>query len=63
MIRFLEGKSGSSMDLVILRFGSRRTVKVKMAQEGPHRRWRETPIKQPTDIHLAGCGYKRLTRR
>jgi S1-C subfamily serine protease len=51
----LGAKRGSSMDLVILRFGTRRTVKVKMAPGGAAAQAvARTAIKQPTEFTWLG---------
>jgi len=51
----LGAKSGSSMDLVILRFGVRKTVNVKMAPGGAAQAVAGTAIKQPTEFTWLGA--------
>jgi len=51
----LGAKSGSSMDLVILRFGVRKTVKVKLAPGGAAQAVAGTAIKQPTEFTWLGA--------
>ena len=48
-------KGGSSMDVVILRFGVRKTVKVKMTQGGAAQAVAGTAIKQPTEFTWLGA--------
>jgi len=48
-------KGGSSMDVVLLRFGVRRTVKVKMAPGGAAQAVAGTAIKQPTEFTWLGA--------
>ncbi len=52
--KILAGKGSSSMDLVILRFGARRTVKVGMVQ-GAAQAAAGTPVKQPTEFTWLGA--------
>ena len=59
--KILETKGGSSMDLVILRFGVRKTVKVMMAQGGAAQPMAgTTPLKQPTSFVWLGADMKAL---
>jgi serine protease Do len=53
-------QSGSSMDLVILRFGVRRTVKVTLAQGGAAQAVAGAPIKQPTGFAWLGADIRAL---
>ena len=53
-------KRGSSIDLVILRFGVRKTVKVKMTQGGAAQAVAGTPIKQPTTFAWLGADINAL---
>jgi serine protease Do len=57
--QILAGKGGSSIDLVILRFGARRTVKVKMTQ-GAAQAVAGTPVKQPTTFTWLGADINAL---
>jgi len=57
---FLETKSGSSMDLVILRFGVRKTIKVTLVQGGAAQAVAGTPVKQPTEFTWLGAEMKPL---
>jgi S1-C subfamily serine protease len=50
----LGAKGGSSINLVILRFGVRRTVKVRMTQRGAAQAVAGTVIKQPTEFTWLG---------
>jgi serine protease Do len=53
--QILGAKGGSSINLVILRFGVRRTVKVRMTQGGAAQAMAgTTPIKQPTEFTWLG---------
>jgi len=53
--KILETKGASSMDLVILRFGVRKTVKVALAQGGAAQPMAgTTPTKQPTEFTWLG---------
>ena len=52
--KILATENGSSMDLVILRFGARTTVKVKMAAEGAAQ-GAGTAIRQPTEFTWLGA--------
>ncbi len=58
--QILETKKGSSIDLVILRFGVRRTVKVKMAQGRAAQAVAGTPIKQPGSFSWLGADIQAL---
>jgi S1-C subfamily serine protease len=58
--KFLETKSGSSVDLVILRFGVRRTVKVSLAQGGAAQGMAGTATKQPTSFTWLGADIQAL---
>ena len=58
--QILEKKSGSSIDLVILRFGVRRTVKVKMAQGRAAQAVAGTPLKQPRSFTWLGADIQAL---
>jgi serine protease Do len=59
--KILEAKGGASMDLVILRFGARKTVKVKMAQGRVGQAAAgTTPIKQPTTFTWLGADITAL---
>jgi S1-C subfamily serine protease len=58
--KILEAKGGGSMDLVILRFGARRTVKVRMAQGAAAQAAAGTPIKQPTTFTWLGADLTAL---
>ena len=58
--QILETKSGSSIDLVILRFGVRRTVKVKMAQGRGAQVVAGTPIQQPRSFTWLGADIQAL---
>jgi serine protease Do len=51
----LGAKGGPSMDLVILRFGVRKTVKVTLAQGGAAQAVAGTAIKQPTEFTWLGA--------
>ncbi|MFZ4441246.1 MAG: trypsin-like peptidase domain-containing protein [Syntrophales bacterium] len=51
----LEAKSGSNMDLVILRFGVRKTVQVKLAPGGAGQAVAGTAIRQPTECTWLGA--------
>jgi len=53
--QFLEAKRGASFDLVILRFGARRTIKVIPAKDGPAQAVAGTPINQPTEFTWLGA--------
>jgi S1-C subfamily serine protease len=53
--QILETKSGSSIDLVILRFGARRTVKVKMVPGGAAQAVAGTAMRQPTEVTWLGA--------
>ena len=53
--QILETKSGSSIDLVILRFGVRRTVKVKMVPGGAAQAVAGTAMRQPTEVTWLGA--------
>ncbi len=53
--QILRAKGGSSIDLVLLRFGVRTTVKVKMAQGRAAQAVAGTPIKQPTEFTWLGA--------
>jgi S1-C subfamily serine protease len=53
--KFLAAKSGAGIDLVILRFGVRKTVKVNLAQGGAAPVAAVTPIKQPTEFTWLGA--------
>lgn len=53
--RLLEAKSGTGIDLVILRFGARRRVKVKMAQGGAAQAAAGTAIIQPKEFTWLGA--------
>jgi len=57
--QILQGKAASSMDLVILRFGARRTVKVRMTQ-GAAQAVAGTPAKQPTSFTWMGADINAL---
>jgi S1-C subfamily serine protease len=57
---FLETKSGSSMDLVILRFGVRKTIKVTLVQGDAAQAVAGTPVKQPTEFTWLGAEMKPL---
>ena len=56
----LETKNGSSMDLVILRFGVRKTIKVTLPQDGAAQAVAGTPVKQPTEFTWLGADIKPL---
>jgi membrane-associated protease RseP (regulator of RpoE activity) len=59
--KILETKGGSSMDLVILRFGVRKTVKVTITKSGAAQAMAgTTPIKQPTSFAWLGADLKAL---
>jgi serine protease Do len=53
--QILGAKGASSIDLVILRFGVRKTVKVKMAQGRAAQAVAGTAIKQPTEFTWLGA--------
>jgi serine protease Do len=54
--QILGAKGGSSINLVILRFGVRRTVKVRMTQGGAAQAMAgTTPINQPTEFTWLGA--------
>ena len=55
LVKLLEAKSGTSIDLGILRFGARKTVKVNLAQGGAALAAAVTPIKQPTEFTWLGA--------
>jgi hypothetical protein len=52
---FLEAKDASSVDVVILRFGVRRSVKVKMAPGGAAQAVAGAAIRQPTEFTWLGA--------
>jgi len=54
-ITILGAQNGSSMDLVILRFGVRQTVKVTLAQAGAAQAVAGTAIQQPTEFTWLGA--------
>lgn len=59
--KILDTKGGASMDLVILRFGVRRTVKVILAQGGAAQAMAgTTQIKQPTSFIWQGADIRSL---
>ena len=53
--KILAAESGSSMDLVILRFGARTTVTVKMAPGGAVQTVAGTTVRQPTEFTWLGA--------
>ncbi len=53
--QILRAKGGSSIDLVLLRFGVRRTVKVKMTQGRAAQAVAGTSVKQPTEFTWLGA--------
>ncbi len=58
--QILEKKSGSSIDLVIFRFGARKTVKVKMAQGRAAQAVAGTAIQQPRSFAWLGADIQAL---
>jgi S1-C subfamily serine protease len=52
--QFLEAKNGTRIEMVILRSGTRKTVKVKTAPMGASPAAGATPIKQPTEFNWLG---------
>jgi S1-C subfamily serine protease len=59
--KILETKSGTSIDLAILRFGVRRTAKIKMTQGGTAQAMAgTTPVKQPMAFTWLGADIKAL---
>jgi S1-C subfamily serine protease len=59
--QFLEGRSGTGFDLVMLRFGARRTATVKLQQGGGIQAAAATPIKQPAEFAWLGADIGPLT--
>jgi len=59
-VQFLGAKSGTSFDLVILRFGARKTATVNMRQGGGVQAAAATPIKQPAEFAWLGADINPL---
>ena len=53
--KLLESKSGTAIDLVVLRFGARKTIKVKTTQGLAAQAAAGTPIKQPKEFSWLGA--------
>jgi serine protease Do len=60
-MQLLEAKRGASFDLVILRFGARKTINVTTAKGRSAQAVAGTPVKQPTEFTWLGAEITPLT--